>query len=91
MERFRHSGRSWGPAAATLLLPFRSSSVSPARSSRRDSCLTPGAAAQLSTRSWLLWCLQLLGLQLPPRGSVGPDRLRCPACALVANRRSPWA
>jgi hypothetical protein len=49
-ERFRHSGRSWRPAAETLLLPFRSSTVSPARSSRRDCCFTPIAAAT----PWLL-------------------------------------
>jgi hypothetical protein len=31
-ERFRQSGRAWGPAAATLLLPFRTSGVRRARS-----------------------------------------------------------
>jgi hypothetical protein len=45
-ERFRQSAGRGCPASAGLLLPFRSSSVGLARSSRRDCCLTPDAAVR---------------------------------------------
>jgi len=50
-------------------------------------CSTPEGAAWLSTRSWPLGCLQRRNLQLAPRATVGPIRLRCAACAVVARRR----
>ena len=60
-------------------------------------CSTPGAAMLVSAPSRPLWCLQLPGLQLVPRATIGPARLRCAACALVANlgtgslvARPPW-
>jgi hypothetical protein len=57
-ERFRHSGRSWGPAAATLLLPLQTSSVGrpdpvgrvSMQVARRDSLLRRAAGASLFMR-----------------------------------------
>jgi hypothetical protein len=64
---------------------------------RSHGCSTPGAAVLVSARSRPLWCLQLPGLQLGPTATIGPARLRCAACALVANlgtgslvARPPW-
>ena len=38
--------------------------------------LTPAAAVVVSTPSWPLWCLQLLAVQLAPRATIGPIRVR---------------
>ncbi len=48
----------------------------------------------VSTPSSTVSCLQLPDLQLAPRATIRPIRLRCAACALVANvgsRRNRWS
>ena len=61
--------------------------VTPCRLDRRIA-----AGSRLERQSWVdavvtAWCLRLPDLQLAPRATIGPIRLRRGACALVASRR----